>query len=566
MTKWTSLVLCLAAACGSSPGGGDDDCSDTDGDGITTCDGDCDDGDALSNPGGNEICGDGVDNNCDGNADEGCNGLGTFVSGTVGDDANPGTKTAPVKTIAAGMTNAMTIGGAQSVIVAEGHYPEKVSLVEGIDVLGGFQCDATSCTWAREPVTYDTAILNQDFEGVVAATGVTVATLLEGFRIMGMDGTPQAAPGSCGVQLAGGSPTLRGNRVFGGAVNGGATGADRSVALCMRSTTDPAGAIIDHNELTGGTSMAGSIGLLFDSYPARTPVLATVIGNVIKGGAARRSVGVVAWSSAAGTVLSNNDIMAGNSNGGVSHGIEVGAEMIIDSNRINLDQANVGQCLNATQWCAGIMSESSTTTITNNIVFAPKSPRGTAVFLGEFEVAAGTVVLNGNTLNGGGIGALSGVRTQSAALVVSIGTCTTCGFNGVIGRVRNNILDGGSNLDRFGVREDPSQGRTMRPEVLENNLFWFGPSNTPANDVMYRQMSAQGVATDLKTIAAVNALTAPTSGGNINAEPLLDATWHLSPGSPCIDKGTASEAPAADFDGEARPMRTAMDIGHDELQ
>ena len=49
MIKWTSLVLCLVAACGSSPGG-DDDCVDNDGDGVTTCDGDCDDGDALSNP------------------------------------------------------------------------------------------------------------------------------------------------------------------------------------------------------------------------------------------------------------------------------------------------------------------------------------------------------------------------------------------------------------------------------------------------------------------------------------------------------------------------------------
>src|SRR4026209_379904 len=130
MIKWTSLVLCLTAACGSSPTG--TDCTDADGDGVTTCDGDCDDADALNNPAGNEICGDNVDNNCDGVADGACNGLGTFVSALTGDDANPGTKASPVKTIAAGMANAVTIGNAQSVVVAEGTYAEKVSLAEGI--------------------------------------------------------------------------------------------------------------------------------------------------------------------------------------------------------------------------------------------------------------------------------------------------------------------------------------------------------------------------------------------------------------------------------------------------
>ncbi len=42
---------------------------DGDGDGWTTCDGDCDDGSAQASPGAIEDCGDGIDNDCDGDVD-----------------------------------------------------------------------------------------------------------------------------------------------------------------------------------------------------------------------------------------------------------------------------------------------------------------------------------------------------------------------------------------------------------------------------------------------------------------------------------------------------------------
>jgi len=43
---------------------------DLDADGFSTCDDDCDDGDATRSPGEAEICGDAIDNDCDGTADE----------------------------------------------------------------------------------------------------------------------------------------------------------------------------------------------------------------------------------------------------------------------------------------------------------------------------------------------------------------------------------------------------------------------------------------------------------------------------------------------------------------
>ncbi len=55
---------------------GCDDTADSDGDGYTTAQGDCDDTDSAVNPGADEVCGDSIDNNCDGVLDEGCNADG----------------------------------------------------------------------------------------------------------------------------------------------------------------------------------------------------------------------------------------------------------------------------------------------------------------------------------------------------------------------------------------------------------------------------------------------------------------------------------------------------------
>src|SRR5260370_40916231 len=118
----------------------DASCPDLDHDGQTTCAGDCDDSDPNNFSSNIEICGDNRDNNCNSIADEGCQGIGTFVSSTIGKPTNPGTQAAPLDTIAAGVQNAKTIGGKQIVFIGEGRHTEKVTVEEGVSLSRGHPC------------------------------------------------------------------------------------------------------------------------------------------------------------------------------------------------------------------------------------------------------------------------------------------------------------------------------------------------------------------------------------------------------------------------------------------
>jgi len=55
--------------------------------------------------------------------------------------------------------------------------------------------------------------------------------------------------------------------------------------------------------------------------------------------------------------------------------------------------------------------------------------------------------------------------------------------------------------------------------------------------------------------------------GNIDSDPMLGNTYHLTAGSPCIDAGTSDMKlglPVTDFDGFPRPVGASYDIGADE--
>ncbi len=143
---------------------------------------------------------------------------------------------------------------------------------------------------------------------------------------------------------------------------------------------------------------------------------------------------------------------------------------------------------------------------------------------------------------------------------VQFSTCTGCGVrrglflaasaSGAL--VRNNIFVNAGSSDfanAFGVYETDATNSLL---AFEHNALWM-----PGGGTSYLDNGSTSL-----LLAAINAL--PGAGGNIAADPLLDATYHLLPGSPCRNAGTTVSNPVVDFDGDARPQEMSFDIGADE--
>ena len=136
-----------------------------------------------------------------------------------------------------------------------------------------------------------------------------------------------------------------------------------------------------------------------------------------------------------------------------------------------------------------------------------------------------------------------------------------------MGRIFNNILVGGQGATRYGIYERETwSGKQIHPEGLQNNDFHV--PNLANNDALYllwdgTQAHSLILITDVDAMNA-NGLVPIITSGNLDADPNLDATFHLQAGPVLIDNGTPLEAPPVDFEGDARPQGAEVDIGPDE--
>ncbi len=156
----------------------------------------------------------GQDANCDGIDGEVDRGI--FVS-PGGNDTNPGTITAPVRTIQRGIDLARDDAQRDHVYVANGVYTESIAIENGVSVFGGYSSDFRR----RNPSGYETAIFGLPstpaLPGTVNVVGLTLPTRLDGFTIVAADAT---TPGSSSygvyVRNTGDALSFTYNVVYGG--------------------------------------------------------------------------------------------------------------------------------------------------------------------------------------------------------------------------------------------------------------------------------------------------------------------------------------------------------------
>ena len=217
-----------------------------------------------------------------------------YVDGSNGDDANPGTRDLPKKTIQNAIDLAAALIDTGEVRVTEGTYVIHETLVvrEGISILGGFRAS----DWTRDIDAYPTVIQGITVETVIKPErGVTAVTVIDGFTIM----AASLAYSAC-IWCEYSSPTIQRN------ILDASPGSTDTIGI-LNSSSSP---VILSNTIDAGDGTATAWGIANNGSPAK------IWSNVIYGtGSNGKYKGIFNGSSDA--VIQNNTIRCGLSAGDV---------------------------------------------------------------------------------------------------------------------------------------------------------------------------------------------------------------------------------------------------------
>jgi len=408
-------------------------------------------------------------------------------------DSGTGTQAEPFMTIKAAIDFTSSFSGSMDIHIAEGSYDSdntsanQVVMAEGISMYGGY----SSVDWSvRNPSLYPSILShtsNEDSEQtILVGTGITDATIIDGFTINGPDSLQSHA-----IYVDTSSPTISNNII------NGYEGGDYTYGIYVKSGNP----IISNNTINGGAGQYFSFGIkneagnpsIFEnsinggtagdgsSAIHNVAGTANIYKNEINGGGGFYKSRGIANESTAFVVIYNNKIEAGTS-GGFSYGIKnfSGVTATIYNNTIN------GGTLSDTSY--GITNIGTTAHIFNN------------------------------TISGG-----SG-NINARAIDFTFGSAAT---------VNNNILFTVGGGMRWCIIEDIYANIIL--ELNNNNFF-----NCP--DALYKDNSPVESLSSITDIETKITNSGGTAGGNTNLDPsFVNAAtndWHLSSTTPCsISKG-----------------------------
>lgn len=438
-----------------------------------------------------------------------------YVQQSVGNDSNPGTGWGAgqaLLTIQKAVDLARVNVGADTIHVAEGNYSEHVVIenAEQMALLGGYP--ATGGT-VRAPRTNVTTI-NGANTGVPVSIQEAINIVLDGFSIQhGVN----SGPGG-GIVVDEAETVVISNNVISNnsTVTAGAWGGGIGVLNSI-------GVDILKNTIEWNLSDVGSAGGGISYWSNCT---GTIKGNIIRHNTATDSGGGISIEYGSVVTISNNSIYensAGNYGGGIK--IITADGVLVDHNLIQGNTAGLagggiiywsslrGRFLAnrilsniANYWGGGmcILENAQTDAVVNNVIAGNQSSdHGGGISLDNGASATlinNTIVKNSSTTGGGG-------------LYTSEGTTAT---------VTNCILKGN--------KQDQINAYENSVNVFFSDVMpaWVGPGSD-----------------------------------NFSADPkfVLADDYHLAVGSPCINTGTSTGAPADDLESNARPYGSGVDMG-----
>ncbi|GAB4372011.1 MAG: hypothetical protein Kow009_08110 [Spirochaetales bacterium] len=340
-----------------------------------------------------------------------------YVSSS-GSPSNTGlSPTSPLLTITAGIAKAQQ-QGIDRVLVSQGTYNEQVTMVEGISLYGGYSSDFSTynptvyVTTLKDPSTSGGSGENPNF-AVKAGSGITRATVLEGFRIQGGGGTL-----TVGVLCQGGSPTIQNNVIDGGTGYDSYGIRNSNCAPLIQYNTITGGtashytcgvgnvtssSITQYNRIDGGTAGEISVGVYNSGKPDPAPLIRN---NHIDGGYGGYADSIAVYIRWPGNgIVLNNTIHGGRA--AWSHGFRIqdaASSAIIRNNTIDSGTGSSSAiCIR--------LQDGPTVTIENNIIMSSRS-----IGRGIYNWSGSPIITQANNVFAG---CASGTNTDYGNVVYS---------------------------------------------------------------------------------------------------------------------------------------------------
>jgi len=311
---------------------------------------------------------------------------------------------------------------------------------------------------------------------------------------------------------------------------------------CAARTVDPANTILD----AGGSGSA----LNLQNYNSN----GVIAGNISVSGFTLQNGGGGTVAYGAGVyAVSQNSSSSGNMNSG---------DVTITDCIVRENDGTTSGGLHASS--DSTHGSSGNVVVANNIVTDNSSGLyGGGIFADSYAYygTAGTVtlynnIIKGNTVSGGGGGGIYVSSSFSGTL-------------GVINIINNTIIDNSASSWGGGAYLNANYGSGGYINVY-NNIIRGNTATSGGGDIFLNSnYQASGYNNDYSSLSGT---WNNGSGGNINLDPRLNNTYHLRPGSPCIDTGnnSAPSLPSTDIDGDNRSIdgnkdgSAIVDMGADE--